>query len=98
MATHLREAKLIAIVGPTASGKSDLAMRLAKVFNGEIICADSRTVYKGMDIGTAKPSKLDQRQVRHWGLDLVEPGERYSAAQFKAYADKAITNIRKRGK
>jgi len=89
---------LLAIVGPTASGKSDLAMKIAKKFDGEIISADSRTIYKGMDIGTAKPSTVDRRQVKHWGLDLVEPGQRYSAAQFKTYAEKAIKDIQSRGK
>jgi tRNA dimethylallyltransferase len=90
--------RLIAIVGPTASGKSDLALRLAKEFNGELICADSRTVYRGMDIGTAKPSKADQKTVKHWGLDLVEPGKTYSAAKFKEYAQSAIEDIQNRGK
>jgi tRNA dimethylallyltransferase len=90
--------KLLVIVGPTASGKSDLAMRVAKQFNGEIITADSRTIYKGMDIGTAKPTLMDQKQVKHWGLDLVEPGAAYSAAKFKKYAQKAVTDIQSRGK
>lgn len=88
----------LVIVGPTASGKSDLAMRIAREFDGEIICADSRTVYKGMDIGTAKPSKTDQKLVRHWGLDLVEPGQRFTAADFQKYAKAAIEDIRSRGK
>ncbi len=90
--------KLVAIVGPTASGKSDLAMKIAREFNGEIICADSRTIYKGMDIGTAKPSKKNQKAVPHWGLDLLEPGRRFSAAQFKDYAQQAIQDIQNRGK
>lgn len=89
---------LIVIVGPTASGKSALAMELAKKYNGEIICADSRTIYKGMDIGTAKPTKEDQAAVRHWGLDMVEPGEQFSAADFKQYAEIKIQEIRQRGK
>ncbi len=92
------EAPLVVIVGPTASGKSATAMRVAEEFGGEIICADSRTIYKGMDIGTAKPSAEDQARVPHWGLDLVEPGEVFTAADFKAYALKAIANIRSRGK
>lgn len=89
---------LIVIVGPTASGKTSLAVDLADQYGGEIICADSRTVYKGMDIGTAKPTKEEQARVRHWGIDLVEPGERFTAAQFKSYADMAIQDIRSRGK
>jgi tRNA dimethylallyltransferase len=93
------EAKLplIVIVGPTASGKTSLAIDLARKFNGEIICADSRTIYKGMDIGTAKPTKEEQAIVPHWGLDLVEPGERFTAADFKKYADEKIEEIRSRG-
>lgn len=93
-----RTPSLVAVVGPTASGKSELAMKVALEFGGEIITADSRTVYKGMDIGTAKPSKEDQVQVRHWGLDLVEPGERFTAYMFKEYAKKAMADIQKRGK
>jgi len=96
MATAL--APLIVIVGPTASGKSSLAMSLAEQFGGEIICADSRTIYKGMDIGTAKPSAEDQARVPHWGLDLVEPGEPFSASDFKEYANKKVAEIRARGK
>ncbi len=88
---------LIVIVGPTASGKSGLAMELAKAYNGEIICADSRTVYKNMDIGTAKPSIYDQQQVPHWGIDLVEPGESFTAADFKKYALQKVQQVRERG-
>ena len=92
------ERPLIVIAGPTASGKSDLAMRIAKRYDAEIICADSRTLYKGLNIGTAKPTAQDQKEIKHWGIDLVEPGEHYSAAQFKDYALKVIENIRLRGK
>ncbi|MFY9228383.1 MAG: tRNA (adenosine(37)-N6)-dimethylallyltransferase MiaA [Candidatus Microsaccharimonas sp.] len=91
-------APLVVIVGPTASGKSALAIELAQEFGGEIICADSRTVYKHMDIGTAKPSAADQAIVPHWGLDLVEPGESFSAADFQKYANEKIADIRARGK
>jgi tRNA dimethylallyltransferase len=91
-------APLIVIVGPTASGKTALAVELATRFGGEIICADSRTVYKGMDIGTAKPTRDEQRQVFHWGLDLVEPDSLYTAADFQSYATKAIAHIRDKGK
>jgi len=90
-------APLIVIVGPTASGKSALAIELAREFGGEIICADSRTVYTHMDIGTAKPSIADRAAVPHWGLDLIEPGESFSAADFQKYAYEKIADIRARG-
>lgn len=92
------KARLVVVVGPTASGKSKLAMRIAKNFNGELICADSRTIYKGINIGTAKPTPKDQKAVKHWGLDLIKPGQRYSAARFKDYAESTIADIQKRGK
>ncbi len=88
---------LVVVVGPTASGKSATAMRIAKEFNGEIICADSRTIYRGMDIGTAKPTAQDRAEVPHWGLDLIEPGETFTAADFKEYALQKIKEIRTRG-
>lgn len=93
-----RELPLIVIAGPTASGKTGVAIGIAKQIGGEIICADSRTVYKGMDIGTAKPTVKEQAGVPHWGLDLVEPGERFSAADFQLYAQQKIQEIRGRGK
>ena len=89
---------LIVIAGPTASGKTGLAIDLAKELDGEIVCADSRTVFKGMDIGTAKPTKKEQAIVPHWGLDLVEPNERFTAADFKKYALATIADIRAQGK
>jgi len=97
MATESIDLPLIVIAGPTASGKTALAIELAEEFGGEIICADSRTVYKGMDIGTAKPTPEEQAQVPHWGLDLVDPGGRFSAADFKQYANQKIAEIRSRG-
>lgn len=93
-----QQAPLIVITGPTASGKTGLAIELAKELDGEIICADSRTVYKGLDVGTAKPSAQEQQATKHWGLDLVAPNERFSVAQFKDYADRVIADIRSRGK
>ena len=88
---------LIVIVGPTASGKTSLAIQLAKKYRGEIICADSRTVYRGMNIGTAKPSMEEQQEVSHWGLDLVDPGDSFSVSQFKGYTRQKIKEIRSRG-
>lgn len=90
--------QLIAIVGPTASGKTALALDIAERYDAEIICADSRTIFKGMDIGTAKPTAEEQARVRHWGLDIVEPGQPFSAADFKRYARHAIADIRSRDK
>ena len=92
------EPPLIVIVGPTASGKSAVGMEIAKECGGEIICADSRTIYKGLDIGTAKPTAQDQAEVPHHGLDLVEPGDVFTAADFKAYAVQKIEEIRGRGR
>ena len=89
---------LVVICGPTASGKTSLAIELAQELGGEIICADSRTIYKGMDIGTAKPSRQVRATVPHWGLDLATPGEVFSVADFKKYADEKILDIRTRGK
>lgn len=89
---------LIVIVGPTASGKTALAIELAKRFNGEIICADSRTVYKGMDIGTAKPSEAEKQAIKHHLLDVAEPGERFTAVDFKRLATEALKDIESRGK
>lgn len=86
------------IVGPTASGKSAVAIDLAKKLNGEIICADSRTVYRGLDVSTAKPTAKDRAEVPHWGLDLIEPNQRFSAADFKTYASERIADIQTRGK
>lgn len=88
---------LIVVVGPTASGKSALAMDIAMRHGGEIIAADSRTVYRGMDIGTAKPTVDDQRQIRHHLLDLRNPDEDFNAAEFKCLAEKAIDDIHGRG-
>lgn len=89
---------LVVIVGETASGKSSLAMELAQRFNGEIICADSRTVYTGMDIGTAKPSREDQKQVTHHLLDVVEPDQPFTVSNFQAQAQTVIRDIIIRGK
>ena len=88
---------VVVIVGPTASGKTRTAISLAKKIRGEIICADSRTVYAQMNIGTAKPMSQEQQGVAHWGLDLVSPNERYNAAQFQAYARTTIQEIHARG-
>ena len=87
---------LIVILGPTASGKTGFAIELAKLIDGEIICADSRTVYRGMDIGTAKPTAEEQAVVRHWGIDLVEPNQRFTLYDFQQYAKAKIQEVRLR--
>ena len=77
-------ASLPVICGPTASGKSGLALRMAETLGASIISADSRQVYRGFDIGTAKPDEFEQRLVPHFGIDVAEPDERYSAAEWSA--------------
>jgi tRNA dimethylallyltransferase len=86
-------ARLPVICGPTASGKSALAMRLAERVNGSIISADSRQVYRGFDIGTAKPSAGEQRAIPHHGIDVVEPDERYTAADWAASVPAWLSEI-----
>ncbi len=88
---------LIVILGPTASGKTGYAIRLAQLIGGEIICADSRTVYQGMDVGTAKPTKHEREMVPHWAIDLVEPNQRFTLYDFQRYAQTKIVEIRERG-
>lgn len=84
---------VVVIVGETASGKSALAMELAEKFNGELICADSWTVYKGFDIGTAKPTAEDRAKIPHHLLDVADPAEGFSAVVFQRLAQDAITSI-----
>ena len=88
----------IVILGPTGSGKTSVSIELAKALNGEIISADSRAIYKGMDIGTAKPTKEERQGIPHYGLDLVEPNERFTVADWKRYAESKIADIKSRGK
>jgi tRNA dimethylallyltransferase len=90
--------KLIVILGPTASGKTELAIKLAKKFNGEIINADSRQVYKGMDIGTAKPTKKEMKGIPHYLLDVASPKRKFTIAQYRKLALKAIEKIQRKGK
>ncbi len=88
--------KIVTILGPTASGKSDLAVSLAKKFNGEVISADSRQVYKGMDIGSGKITKKEMQGVTHHLLDVASPKRNFSASRFQKLADKAVQQINKR--
>jgi tRNA dimethylallyltransferase len=89
---------LLVIVGETGSGKSRLAIALAKLLDGEIICADSWTVRREVNIGTDKPSEADRREVPHHLLDIVGPDEDFTAAVFKGLANQVIVDIYKRGK
>lgn len=86
------------IIGPTGSGKTSISIEIAKAIGGEIISADSRTIYKGMDVGTAKPSLAEREGVVHYGFDLVELGERFTVKDWKELAEQKIYEIRQRGK
>lgn len=89
---------VLVIVGPTGSGKTGLAIEVAKILNGEVVSADSRAIYKGMDIGTAKPTIAEMDGVPHFGIDLVEPDERFTVVDFVRYAKQKIAEIRERGR
>ncbi len=90
--------KVIVICGPTASGKTGLSIELAKKINGEIVSADSMQIYQEMDIGTAKPTQKEKQGVKHYVMDFVSPEERYSVADYKKNAKKAIKEIIAKGK
>ncbi len=90
--------RLVAIVGPTGIGKSQLALRLAQTFNGEIVSADSRQVYRYMDIGTAKPTPQELSLVRHYLISIINPDEDFSLAQYQYLAGRAIDDINRRNK
>ena len=91
-------APLLVIVGPTAAGKTAVAMALCERFGAEIVSADSVQVYRGLDIGSAKPTPEERARVPHHGLDLIDPTEQLDAAAWARYADDAIGDIRRRGK
>jgi len=94
----MKRIKLVIILGPTAAGKSRIALGLAERFNGEIISADSRQVYKLMDIGTAKPSATEQKRIKHHLIDLIYPDDIFDAARYRKEATEAIEDIVRRGK
>ena len=89
---------LIAVCGATASGKTELGIRLAKRFSGEIVSCDSMQIYKGLDIGTAKPTYAELAAVPHHMIDIAEPTESYSVNRFVTEAGKAVEDIMSRGK
>ena len=90
--------KVVVIVGPTASGKTAVSIKLAKKINGEIISADSMQIYKYMDIGTAKPTLDEMQGIKHYMLDVVMPDETFNVAKYKSMAESAIEEILKKGK
>lgn len=90
--------RVLAIVGPTCTGKTALSLYLAQHFPAEIICCDSRNIYKGIDIASAKPSLKEQEQVPHHLIDVVEPNREFTAAEYAELAGKAIEEISERGK
>jgi len=96
--TFYPQKPIIVVVGPTASGKSDLAVRLARKFNGEVISADSRQVYRGMDIGTGKITKKEMAGIPHYLLDVAQPRRRFTAAQYKKLGQAAIKKIQHKNK
>ena len=88
---------VLAVVGPTASGKSALSLRLAEALGGEIISCDSMQIYRGMDIGTAKPTPDERKRVPHHLIDVVSPDEPFSCAAYKALAETAVSDVLARG-
>ena len=94
----MQKQKVIVICGPTASGKTALSIELAKQINGEIVSCDSMQIYKDMDIGTAKPTIDEMQGIKHYLIDFVLPDQRYSVADFKNDAKKAIKEILEKGK
>jgi len=93
-----RRTKLVVVLGPTASGKSVLAVKIAKKYNGEIISADSRQIYKGMDIGTGKITKKEMQGIAHYLLDIASPKKQITVAEYKKLALKAIDKILRKNK
>ena len=90
--------KILVLAGPTAVGKTELSIKLAKALNGEIISTDSMQIYKGMDIGSAKITKEEMDGVTHHMIDVVNPDEEFSVADYKEMAEAAIKDIISRGK
>lgn len=90
--------RIVVITGPTATGKTALALDLAQRHAGEIVSADSRQIYRHLDIGTAKPTEEQQARVRHYLIDVADPDERFDAARFRGLAEAAVADIARRGK
>lgn len=94
----IKPIKVVVIIGPTGSGKSDLGIKLAKKFDGEIISADSRQVYRGMDIGTGKVTKKEQQLIKHHLIDVANPKKVFTVSDFKDLGEKAIKEILNKNK
>ena len=89
----VRRAEILTVVGPTAVGKTSVAIALARALGGEIVSADSRQIYRGMDIGTAKPTADELAQARHHLIDIVEPTDSYDAVRYADAAETVITRL-----
>lgn len=96
--TFIPNKKVIVILGATATGKSSLAIKIAKKIDSEIISADSRQIYKGLDIGTGKVTKKEMQNITHHGFDIASPKKRFTVVEYKKYAEKKIKEIISRGK
>lgn len=94
----MQKQKVVVIGGPTASGKTNLSIKLAQKINGEIVSADSMQIYKEMNIGTAKPDEEEKQGIQHYMMDIINPDERYSVADYKRQAKTAIREIINKGK
>ena len=94
----MEKKKVIVICGPTASGKTALSIQLAKKIDGEIVSCDSMQIYKEMNIGTAKPTLEEMQGIKHYMIDTISPEQRYSVADYKKDAKKAIKEIIENGK
>ena len=94
----MKQEKILAVVGPTASGKSALAEALAEALSGEIVSCDSMQVYRGMDIGTAKPDAESLSRVRYHLIDVADAADDFSAVEYVAQAERAVLDILSRGR
>ena len=94
----MKKQKVVLIGGPTGVGKTALSVKLAQIFDGEVLSCDSVAIYKGFDIGSAKPTKAEQCGIKHHLIDIKEPTDEYSVAEYKQDADLIIDNLAKQGK
>ena len=90
--------RIVVVAGPTASGKTELSLALAERFRGEIVSADSMQLYRGMDIGTAKPTLEERRGIPHHMLDVADPGDDWSVSRYEQQASLCVNDILRRGR